>query len=1238
MTQQDTMRNGFIFGLSARCFLAWLCAVLLGVSSACGSRQEPPTRLPALEESTVLPNNADALRAWMEEVPTTAETAFLQAHVHMLDVDVKAMHQTLLSPIFDDAAPMLRVGRMALLLANSDTLIDKAPLHEWVATRDVTTMAPQERVLFTELQQTLRMKELEREDAEKVPSALALGGATDWNVVGPMSLVWSEEILERGDAASVQSLDDLALQGPQRKQTYPTVMGRFAHNPQPDGVGYYESFLRVDVPTRVAVTRFGARDFFSVWIDDAPVMQRGVEEANTARYQMPVYDLSPGVYRVLMTLRSNAQSIQPPHIIALDGAIAEFSADAGPAHNGRVTRVSNVAADLTEALARGEEDDVSTWLVHAAVAMLGDDELAYRLVHMDVGEKHPAIELVRARLLDFVRDMPIADSLALQILRGVPDSWGEVLGVSLKESQIVFRTSEDLDAARSLATMAQRPNAPPHLRSAFAHTMRQLKFDALAFTTLKQLTEEYPDWCSAWDSYLHLALSYRGVLEAEDFSNAPTDCQEVRWLKTVVTEQWQGDNVEYIEAQRRMMMRSAHAPDSATDFFWHLLQADGPDAAEAHLGTLKNHGLKPEDLIAEYAAIALLRNGAVGLEELLQRFVKEHPDRDDTQMVLARLTGAPVIEDMRVDGKKALETYQQSQYFTQSKPDSVYVLDYAAWHLFENGGALNVTHQMVELNSNDAIREMGELGLPKDVEVLELRAIKPDGSVRTPERTSGKSALSMPNMEVGDVLEMETLQFIPEPADGRAHIASGAFYFQSSSTPMFRSQMRVDYPQRWAENVIVETFNFEGEHEKSVQNGRVQELLTVDNSPSIRAERWTPDFLEYGPWAQFQAYENFEIELQRYNDHVLQQVAPSPDIDALTAKVIEKSKGDEEKIRALFRYVVDEMEQTSGFFGVNARQSARMKQGARLPLLYAMLESAGFSPHLSFIESYDMPKYPSDILSVDHFDAIALYVETKKSSYWLDVSREFAPFDRLAAHTQGQPALLVTGARRGETLQTPKRGWEDAVDKESVEIWLDKKGNARLETVLTFGGDESANWRDALEYMPNNDERHRAMESYLSNIYGQVTLTDVVFEGEKAPDDPLVIRMKATVEELADVNDDALVIDRMFDDVALLSSYTASSTRRLPLLVDVPMFDVLEVAIHPPENYEIVRGLSAEKIEHGEDSYLRNVERTADHGIHWTRSVKVQRKRIEPTEYQLFANFGQKVRNAERVRMTWQRK
>src|SRR5699024_1892249 len=136
-------------------------------------------------------------------------------------------------------------------------------------------MFPQERVLFVELQRVLALRNMTREDAAELPSARPLGGAEQWTVVGAISSTWTDEILTQGAAASVETLQDLPLQGRQRRFDYPTKVGGLPYNPHPGNVAYYESFLRVDEPTRVAITRVGAQDNYSVWIDDTLVLQHG---------------------------------------------------------------------------------------------------------------------------------------------------------------------------------------------------------------------------------------------------------------------------------------------------------------------------------------------------------------------------------------------------------------------------------------------------------------------------------------------------------------------------------------------------------------------------------------------------------------------------------------------------------------------------------------------------------------------------------------------------------------------------------------------------------------------------------------------------------------------------------------------------------------------------------------------------------------------------------------------------
>lgn len=1216
--------------------IEWTALIILAAMiSACGARQRADHILPALPASDELPQDATSLDALRTQDPSSPEAAFLRAYVHLLYADIAQSFDALMSPQLDDAPPMLRLGRLALMVANYDDLIDDSGLVAWSNAYASREMFPQERVLFVELQRALALRNMTREDAAELPSARPLGGAEQWTVVGAISSTWTDEILTQGAAASVETLQDLPLQGRQRRFDYPTKVGGLPYNPHPGNVAYYESFLRVDEPTRVAITRFGAQDNYSVWIDDTLVLQRGAQDTNDASYHLPVLDLDQGVYRVLMVVRSSDEQVQPPHVIALEGEIAAFSSDEGPAQAGRVTEVNIAHASLTEALAPVRENDVLTWLVHAAIAMLSDDALGYALTQQEVETTHPLIALVRAHLYERIRDLPGNDSLALQAVRSVDPAWPEFPGLVLKDAQLVFGASEDRDAAQRLATWADADDASPHVRAAYGYMLRRLRLNALAMQVYDALVEDYPMWCDAWSDRLRMMLQHRGILTREDFQDAPEFCSDVRWLKLAVTEQWRGESANYIAALERSLARAADNPRAAIDAFWQLLKSDGVDRAEAYLDTLNARGLEDEDLLAESSAIVLLREGSEGFERLVEQFAERWPERQDVRMVLARLSAQRIFSDLRPDPTPILETYRASEGSGNSKAELVYIYDYGVWKLFESGGGVRIQHQLIELNSNNAIVQAGEIGIPDGAEVLELRIIKPDGSTRSPESSEDKSSLSMPNMEIGDVLERELLEFFPPPADGDITFRSDPFYFQMYDAPMVFSQMRIDYPEAWKDDVVVERFNFEGAYDTTVKDGYIQERMTVQDQSSALTEHWAPELLEVGPWARFSAFGSLEREIQSYGDRVLPRVAPAPEIDALARALIGKKKKEEEVLRALFRFVIDEVESTSVFFNVSARETARAEQGDRLALLYALAKSAGFQPELAFVQSFDMPKIESPIVSTENFDSIALRIRGKKKTYWFELQNEHAAFDHLSSYAQDRPALIITGDARGEIVRTPDHLWDDVRETVDAELWLDADGNARFEHTL-FGGDELSIYvRALLEYEPNAQRRRDIFEGYLGGLYGDVTLDELTIDGEDDPEAPIALHLKGTIGNFATVRDGTLILDHMFDETLLLWGTTASSARALPILISNPVLDVLNITLHPPENHRVSRGLSTVELAYDAHRYTREVASDTRDSVSWTRTVRLQRGRILPEAYAAYAAFGQKARTAERVRIEW---
>lgn len=1212
---------------------SWL--VLSLGAAGCGATQQRGAHLADPKATVVLPTQPESLRQFNQQPVRTSAEAYLQAFTRLMAADYQGAQRALLQSDLLWDEPALRVGRLAFLLWNYANFVDLEPLRAWTRATENEERLPIEAVLFNELTSYLAVDQAIDEDAEELPAALSFGGAASWTVYGPVSSRMSTSVQSIGEAGEVECLQDLPLLASRTRYIQTTRVGSIGQNRHRGAVAYYESFLRVDEPTTVILASVGAQDYFSVWVNDTLAMKRYAEDRHTPYYQTQTLRLEPGVHRVLMKLGSQESSLRTLRVVPVHGRLAAFAADVGPASGAKAQRVDSQPQNLSAWFAPLQPKQLLPWLLAVSVGMIGDEGLRQRAINMPLADEHPLIAFLRANLLENAEFFPVGRAMALQTLRGIDDAWSDFEGVEMMAVQLEFTASDDDTAPQRLAARAHDPESSPHLRRAYASMVGQLGYDALAFKTLQQLTQEYPQWCAIWREYLQRAVAYRGLLTEADFEGAPQACHDVRQLKLLATQVWRGESADYNAFLARERARQPDNIVLAVSMFWQHLQTEGPASAEAYLQTLLDSGLREETLAPLRAMLAFRLEGTSGAIDALRAAVSDAPYNASLQGTLAGLAGTAPVQDLRVDSLAVLDAYRSQSAEQRTVADIVYVLDYGAWRFFEAGGGVKIVHQLFELNSREAISSMGEMAAPANALTLELRVIKPDGSVRTPVQIAEKDSLSLPDLEIGDVVEIETMAFIDRGIEEPASYTTGGFFFQSHGAPMFLSEMVVEYPADWGSDAQLEVFHFTGEHQRTRRGAYIREQLTVNNSPTMVAERWTPDPMEFFPWATFSAFVEKDRALGVYEDYIASRVAPSPEIDRMRAEVLAGIRGDAARVEALFRFVSDEIEMSSGFFGISALETARMQRGDRMSLLFALLKSAGYAPQACLIDGFDSARYPSKVFRSERFDAAAIYVEAAKDAFWLDPNLEFAPFNVLQSYMQGGEAVVIAGSRQGEILRVPEADDLAARNRSVVEIWLDENGDARIVYAFHYSPDDAAGMRDSLRYVPSERERVRYMEQFLSANYGPATLHSLVIEGELDADAPLVFHMKGRIDGLATTRDNELFIDRAFEPPAQLLAYTASSTRTLPLFMDRPTYSDMDVTVHPPESYRLARALEPVTLSAGDNRYVRETRHSAGETVQWKRSVTIQRSRVSSVDYDDLAHFAQQIRETERVRLQW---
>lgn len=191
-----------------------------------------------------------------------------------------------------------------------------------------------------------------------------------------------------------------------------------------------------------------------------------------------------------------------------------------------------------------------------------------------------------------------------------------------------------------------------------------------------------------------------------------------------------------------------------------------------------------------------------------------HPETPEI-LRAARALALPLPMDaFRLDGQKVIRDFEASGRHYAAP--AVVVLDRIVARVFPNGAEVVLNHEIVRVQSKDAIEKWGEISVPEGTEILVLRTHKADGSTREPEELAGKDSISAADLAIGDYVEKETIEtraprdaFITVGSEaGPAELGEPAggylgdrFYFQSFDAPLDRSEYLLVTPAAIADRL-----------------------------------------------------------------------------------------------------------------------------------------------------------------------------------------------------------------------------------------------------------------------------------------------------------------------------------------------------------------------------------------------------------------------------------------------------
>jgi cellulose synthase operon protein C len=267
------------------------------------------------------------------------------------------------------------------------------------------------------------------------------------------------------------------------------------------------------------------------------------------------------------------------------------------------------------------------------------------------------------------------------------------------------------------------------------------------------------------------------------------------------------------------------------------------------------------------------------------------PDVPDVRRA-ARALGVPLpLDAYRIDGRAAIREFEKAgrarvSSGASSSAPAVIALDRDVTRIFPTGATMTLTHEIVRVDSKDAIDRFGEIAVPAGADILTLRTHKPDGTTREPEEIAGKETVSAPDLQVGDYVEWELLETHPPAAAFAPGFLADRFYFQSFDAPIARSELTLIAPAGLPIAVDARAGAPRPAESAGADGTRVMAFVAT-GIPQLFAERSAVPAVEYVPSVRASSGVSWAGWARYLTEQLHDAVRVSPAVRGLAAKLRE---------------------------------------------------------------------------------------------------------------------------------------------------------------------------------------------------------------------------------------------------------------------------------------------------------------------------------------------------------------
>ncbi len=924
--------------------------------------------------------------------------------------------------------------------------------------------------------------------------------------------------------------------------------------------------------------------------------------------------------------------------LTLSAGKHEFKVKVSSRHPNPVVALSLVPGTLRdiERVAIPENATSLERYVAAKVALTRGNGVYAREILRKVEQTKPSAHWLvlsaAASIADPLRPAELRRDGARELLRRAhrqnPKAWYPAVGLANLEAA-EGRRKEAIDALRE--TEQRWPDVIA-IRTSLIDQLRDRGFVEEADERIQELARAMPDACAVANLELSAARARGRIEQMASVVERVMKCDSTSTARFAVLKSQR----KYREAAAELArLRDLADPiDDTQRVESDLEQAELlGEASKVRALREKRSELwrdRPGPVIDQVDRLLESGNKQAAVDYLAAALEKYPNQLHETRRVHEALGGESLFQAFRKDGAAVIAEFEKSAKDYQEP--QVLVLDYTVVRVFEDGSSSDLTHNIIRLQSQEAVDENGEFSVPDGARLLTLRTVKADGTRLEPEPIAGKSSLSLPNLAPSDYVEFETVRGESPSVGFPGGYLGNRFYFRSFEVPFHHSELVVILPAS-----MEPVFDPRGPAPKLVQETRdgVKILRwTERESAPLTQEPLSVAAREFLPSVNL----GIKVSWEAYVESLRDLLADKDIVDPAAKQTLLAILGDETsapasvKAQRLYRWVTDQIEPTDEVFGLAPAMLAT-RTGHRERILKYLLTLADIPSDLVLVRGIDADHSDAKLPDPETFGHLVLRVQTEKGEVFLHCGQRHAPFGYLPAHIRNEEALVLNA--KAERTRTPKG--DVAEDLRSVVAKVDIKPNgaATLRVRETLRGQNGISWRNDLDEIPAAELSARFEEGYAPSLVPGARLTSLSVAERENAEVPLVVEYELEVDSLGHRVDKELRLPPLVTS-QLAARFARLAARTVTEVVAPVIVTDVEVEYSLPKDAKVVSVPAPQKSEHPVGASFSASARGDDTSVALQRSLRVPVGRVKPEAYPGFAAFCRGVDQAEAAELVVQ--